>query len=553
MNIMTKPFLPVPARQPLAVLLAIALMGGGCASHDKAGGPASTVSQTRVPDAAGLLAQSRSATRTFETRLGLAVGAADLASKAIAKNAAGQDRMLYNNACTEVAVLSRKVTLPITLKTPVGIYRLSFGDFPAPGCWNPSCFSELIPTGKIKNRSLVASGEPAGYGGVLVGVRLPENSRAFFLPWVGVSAPVTAVLNTGRPPTSGGPIPVTLTLCDPAKRETARIAGMERMLAADFTAPFGYYPNPSQMGVLGMVMPGKFFQKEGLFLLQPYDPKKIPLLFIHGLMSDPQMWLPVIAAIEKDPALRERYQIWVYAYPTGNPTGYSALELREALRDVYKVYPKTRDMVIVNHSLGGVLTHLQVIDSGTALVDDIFKDYAPKVFAMPDDSVLKRALIFKANPRIARVVFVAAPHRGAPLAVNPVGNFGANLIRVPDRILSNIGTTALNAAIAAGGVKHGYVPNSIHALDPSSPLLKAMNSRTIKVPFHSIIGVAGKPVSPLEKTSDTVVPYWSSHLDGALSEKIVPYPHTAMFVKPEATDEIGRILKLHLAATGERR
>jgi hypothetical protein len=78
-----------------------------------------------------------------------------------------------------------------------------------------------------------------------------------------------------------------------------------------------------------------------------------------------------------------------------------------------------------------------------------------------------------------------------------------------------------------------------------------MNALPIKPPFHSIIGVAGHPKAPLDKTSDLVVPYWSSHLDGARSEKIVPYPHTAMFVKPEATDEIQRILTLHLASLGE--
>ncbi len=65
------------------------------------------------------------------------------------------------------------------------------------------------------------------------------------------------------------------------------------------------------------------------------------------------------------------------------------------------------------------------------------------------------------------------------------------------------------------------------------------------------MGVAGLPKSPLEKTSDTVVPYWSSHQDAALSEKIVPYLHTAMFVKREATDEVERILKLHLANVGD--
>jgi hypothetical protein len=73
----------------------------------------------------------------------------------------------------------------------------------------------------------------------------------------------------------------------------------------------------------------------------------------------------------------------------------------------------------------------------------------------------------------------------------------------------------------------------------------------IRAPFHSVIGVAGQPKAALEKISNTVVSYWSPHLNAALPEKIVPYPHTAMFVKPEATDEIKRILRLHLASIGD--
>jgi pimeloyl-ACP methyl ester carboxylesterase len=300
-----------------------------------------------------------------------------------------------------------------------------------------------------------------------------------------------------------------------------------------------------------MLRPEQFFEQEGLFLTQPYDQKKIPLVFIHGLMSDPLMWLPVMADIEADPVLRGRYQFWVYAYPTGNPIAYSALELRESLAGVYKVYPRTRDMVIVNHSLGGVITHLQVIDSGDALVRGIFKKNAPEIMALPDDSLVKRGLIFEANPRIDRVVFVAAPHRGAPLAINRLAEFGASFIRLPGKILSDIGTNTLRAAASAAGIKGKFIPTSINGLSPKSLLLISMNTVPMRTPFHSIIGVAGLPKAPLEKTSDTVVPYWSSHQDAALSEKIVPYPHTAMFVKPEATDEIKRILRLHLASTGD--
>jgi hypothetical protein len=60
---------------------------------------------------------------------------------------------------------------------------------------------------------------------------------------------------------------------DSAKRDTARIAGATRPLAADLSAPFGYYPIPPKIGLLGMLRPEQFFEQEGLFLTQPYDQK----------------------------------------------------------------------------------------------------------------------------------------------------------------------------------------------------------------------------------------------------------------------------------------
>jgi len=531
----------------VAVLAAALAFIGGCASREAA----SPGAQTRDSRAAGLLARSRSLASTFNTRMGYAVAAADLAAKDIAKGGGDADRGIYNAACTEVAVLSRSVTLPVTLQTPEGPYRVEIDAGRATGCWNPAFFSKLIPTGEIKNKSLVSRKPPAGYGGVLVGVHRPSNYRALFLSRTGVSTPVTAVLNTIPSAQAGGPARATLALYDSSKRGTARIAGANRPLAADLSAPFGYYPIPPKIGIMGMLRPQQFFNKEGLFLAQPYEEKKIPLVFIHGLMSDPSMWFPVMADIESDPILRGKYQFWTFAYPTGNPIGYSALDLREALAGVYKAYPHSRHMVIVNHSMGGIISHLQVISPGDALVKAIFKDKAPEIMALPDSALLKRGLVYQANPRIDRVIFVAAPHRGAPLAINPIGNFGASLIRIPSQMVNEIGKGAIQIAASTAGIKTNVVPNGINGLSPKNPLLVAMNTLPIKPPFHSIIGVAGQPKAPLDKTSDTVVPYWSSHLDATRSEKIVPYPHTAMFLKPEATDEIKRILKLHLASAGE--
>lgn len=495
------------------------------------------------------LAESRHANDPA-AQIGFALAAADKAAGSV-----GLERLTYNAACVELAARVRNsadgVSLPATFITPSGTYRLEFDPDRPSGAWDPSLFANLLPTNELKNQHLVSEPPLAGYGGALVGVSLPPNPRALLLPRVGVSAPVTAVVNFSKPAKPGDPTRAILTLYDPAKRNSALVAGEKRSLAADFTAPFGYYPNPGDLGFLGMLDPEKFLEKEGFFLVQPYDSKKIPIVFVHGLMSVPQMWIPVMAAIESDPLLRGKYQFWVFAYPTGDPIAYSALKLRQALASVYKVYPKTRDMVIVNHSLGGDLTHLQVIDTGDVLVKGIFKQNAPKIMALPPDSPIKQALIFKANPRIKRVVFVAAPHRGAPLAVNFIGRIGAALIHLPTQVISDVGTATIEEAAAAAGLQKNFLPNSINGLEPSSPLLISMNEVPIIPPFHSIIGVYGFPKSPLEKTSDTVVPYWSSHLAAARSEKIVPYPHTAMFVKPEAIDEIERILRLHLASVAD--
>ena len=208
--------------------------------------------------------------------------------------------------------------------------------------------------------------------------------------------------------------------------------------------------------------------------------------------------------------------------PRSVPIGYSALKFREALKAVYELYPQTRDMVVINHSLGGVLTHLQVIDTGDVLMKGIFKSNAPQMAEWPADSLVKQALIFKANPRIKRVILISCASPRGPAGSNQIGTLGARLILLPGQILTGIGGATLRAATSAAGIKGAYLPNSIYGLEPDSPLLVSMNTVLMKSPFHSIIGNGGQWNVPLEKSSDGVVPYWSAHLDGTLSEKTCP-------------------------------
>ncbi len=71
-----------------------------------------------------------------------------------------------------------------------------------------------------------------------------------------------------------------------------------------------------------------------------------------------------------------------------------------------------------------------------------------------------------------------------------------------------------------------------------------MDTVPVQAPYHSIIGNRGLS-GPLAESSDGIVPYWSSHMNRAQSEVIVPGPH-GLVNYPQTIAELKRILRLHL-------
>ena len=83
---------------------------------------------------------------------------------------------------------------------------------------------------------------------------------------------------------------------------------------------------------------------------------------MHGLISTPFDWAQTINGLQADPEIRKHYQFWVFGYPTGNPILYSALRLREELGQSSTNFIRTiARIVVVGHSMGGMLTRMQVI------------------------------------------------------------------------------------------------------------------------------------------------------------------------------------------------
>ena len=151
-----------------------------------------------------------------------------------------------------------------------------------PGTWDPNYFDFFRTPKQLHSKIPVETPRPNGWGGTLVGVHKPADSRKYFLPFAGLAVPVTAAVDfTKSGSKAGGVRDATFSLYDPARRETIRIAGTQRPLAADFASLYAYYPNPTLLGIQAMMHPEKYKERTGLYLLEPYDPDKIPVVFVH--------------------------------------------------------------------------------------------------------------------------------------------------------------------------------------------------------------------------------------------------------------------------------
>lgn len=514
------------------------VLAGGCASH-----PSEPASPYRAAVAKSLR-EARAKQVPVAERAALYVQTAAVAAPQLGSGTqASLARDTYNTAAAELTVLLRSAddgalwNRPLTLTAHGSTYRLRLAPSVGKGLWAPDTFTAFTPASEVNQKNIDKRNRTDGVGGALVGIR-KEMPRQPFAPRVGITAPVTATLDfRGRD--------VTLTLRDPGEQPAARVAGTVRPLAADFSAPLAYYPtvNETWLGLMGAIRVSHYMGSTGLYFLQPYNPDRIPLIFVHGLISTPQMWRNVINEIETDPELRGRFQYWVFAYPTGNPFPYSALRLREELGKVRQIYGWPHGFVLISHSMGGLLAQMQAT---TLTREDWHRTIgkpADELFArLPSDSLIHRALIFDANPDVRRIVFICTPHRGSDMAVGSVGEIGMRLIALPANLASTITKSVGNTvAIATGNPRR--IPNSVTSLSPKNPSLKTMNSVPIRAPHHTILGDRGRGDSP--NSSDGVVAYWSSHLDSAQSEKIVPGPHGSCEL-PQTIEELKRILHLHL-------
>ncbi len=356
-----------------------------------------------------------------------------------------------------------------------------------------------------------------------------------------------------------------LELHDPMDHDKVQLAGHVTPLETDLTTPLAYYLDQpelheEELSTLGLLKPGSVEQLQGLYLLEPFDPNRIPVIMVHGLWSSPATWMEMFNDLRSDPMLRKRYQFWFYLYPTGTPFWVSASEMRKDMAELRQTfdpqrrYPALDQTVLVGHSMGGLVSRLQTVDSK----DDFWRIVSDRPFnelkATPEARQHVSSLFyFQPNASVRRVVTIGTPHRGSRYANGFTRWLGTKLIATPMATMAkrqqifrdNPGFFKPQAATR--------VITSIDSLTPGSPVLETLLSARAApwVNYHNIVGDQPRSwySSWYASRGDGIVSVDSARLDdlpGLQSQIIVPESHVAIHTHPQSISEVRRILHKQL-------
>ncbi len=421
--------------------------------------------------------------------------------------------------------------------------------------WKPEDFHQLLVVGAYRPERPRQIYRRAGLGVPLIVMRYHGGNDGLFRRQHVFSA--TVILRPNRTPSTAilrdvGP---SLDFYDSVRIRRVAFAGSDMEMAADTTAALALGASQDERQRLrDRLLPGSSANPPQLHFLEPYRPGKIPVIFVHGLLSDPATWADPANTLLATPQVIERFQIWAFRYPTVDPFLASAASLREQLHQAVAEIdplgndPALRQMVLVGHSMGGLVSKLQVTYSG----DLIWRYFSnrPLETIVADERTkarLRRDFFFAPSPYVRRVVFIGTPHGGSSLASQWIGRLGSWCVpAAPEMEQMHKLLVQYNPDAFAPYVATSF-PNSIDLLEPSSPLLAAMKQLPLnpQVQVHSIIGYGHPMLSSGD--SDGVVPISSARHPGAQTETFVRAWHTELHSHPQTLQTLLYILSMHYA------
>ncbi len=441
------------------------------------------------------------------------------------------------------------------------------------GGWDPNEFDRYDFVSDYSIQTLRNRHTTYGLGVPLIGVRKPldpDDPREKYYA-EGLSYPVTALMRCS--PQSGhrrmGRSPeCVLEFFDPLQANQVQLASHWVPLETDVTTPLAFFLDSPEFrqrnrATEGLLDPNGTQNRRGLYMIEPYDPERIPVVMVHGLWSSPLTWMDMFNDLRSYPEVRSRYQFWFYLYPSGQPFWLSATQLRRDLAEMRDTIDRQRNhamldqMVLVGHSMGGLVSRMQTIESGDDFWRIVSNEPPEKLRGPEEDRTrLVSTLFFQPNTSIRRVVTIGTPHRGSRFANDYTRWLARKLIRLPQMAVN---TTQTLARENPGLFHESHLltcSTAIDSLDPNSPIFQVMlrAKPAPGVTYHNIYGELEQKrlFNTVKVRGDGVVDVDSARVEGVASELRVNAEHTLIHTTDKAILEVRRILLEHLEEVDRR-
>lgn len=378
----------------------------------------------------------------------------------------------------------------------------------------------------------------------------------------GLSLPVTVVAKFS--PTSwerNDHEKVTIQLLDPRESDGIVVKNNLLPLESDLSTPLAWYltdPRKKLLETFAFFRSGQAQHLEGLHMITPFDPDRIPVLMVHGIWSSPTTWMEMFNDLQSDPVIRDKYQFWFYQYPTGEPLTFAAANLRDRLKEMrIKCDPHGRNKkldqtVVVGHSMGGLMAYLLTIDSGDKLWNGLSEIPVDKIQGNQDThNQIKRVFFFETDRSIDRVVTIAAPFNGSGYSNMFTRWLGGSLVSLPNTT-SNLSELIFRQNHQRVWDRIFAPRTSLDSLNKDSAVLSLVNHSTAPetVKHHNIVGVTKG--HSLEDWTDGVVRLRSASRNDVDSQIQVDASHSDVQQHPRTIEEVRRVLMEHLQELSKR-